>query len=231
MSKPKKTKPKSEQGNKVKELYKEVSTLSENITFSNNADKITKEDWDSIAWSASRAAEKIRDKRGLPNFDYTVLHKLRGIVLDTDQTIGVLKIINPAKILGVIKEAITRINNFQGEIDSLRGNLREIVWTDRVAEENIHSADFTSVIWNGTNYQFNKTQAECVKLLWQEYKKGALTLSEKTIGEEIGSDADNFRLIHVFRNHKSKGLHPAWGRMIVKRSKGIYGLVVHSEKN
>ncbi len=86
-------------------------------------------------------------------------------------------------------------------------------------DNNKHSVDFTSVCWEGKEYQFKKTQARCVGLLWDN-----LTLSEKTIGEKIESDADHFRLQHVFRSTRGKGMHPAWGKMIVRRGKGIFGL-------
>ncbi len=99
--------------------------------------------------------------------------------------------------------------------------------TDKAGDtkKNTHSADFTSVCWNGENYQFNATQAECVKFLWQEHEKGTKTLREKTIGENIGSDNENFRLIHTFRDKKTKTkMHLAWGKMIISCGKGTYGL-------
>jgi hypothetical protein len=89
-----------------------------------------------------------------------------------------------------------------------------------------HSEDFTSVRWNGKQYQFNKTQARCIELLWNND-----SLSEKTIGEKIESAADNFRLMHVFRNRRGKGMNPAWGKMIVKYGKGIFGLNRPAQKS
>ena len=78
-----------------------------------------------------------------------------------------------------------------------------------------HNKDFTSVVWYGTEYIFNKTQGLCIECLWRNE-----CLSEKTIGEDIGSSSDNYRLIHTFREH------PAWMEMIVKDScrKGIFRL-------
>lgn len=97
-----------------------------------------------------------------------------------------------------------------------------------------HSADFTSVIWYGTMYTFTKMQAACVRVLWAEWEKGGLTLSEKTIGEAVESDNDRFRLLHVFRTKSrntgkrtKKGqaaMHPAWRTMIVPAGKGIFKL-------
>ena len=81
-----------------------------------------------------------------------------------------------------------------------------------------HSDDFTSVRWHGTTYEFNKTQAHCISLLWPEWEKGKCGLSEKTIGKAISSQNDNFRLVHTFRKH------PAWGTVIVQAGKGCYRL-------
>ena len=83
-----------------------------------------------------------------------------------------------------------------------------------------HSGDFTSVIWYGKKYSFTKTQAECIKYLWEEWEKGGLSLSEKTIGELIDSASDNYRLMHTF----NRGKHPAWGSMITSVGKGIFAL-------
>ena len=88
-------------------------------------------------------------------------------------------------------------------------------------DENWHNDDFTEVLWNGKKYKFNKSQqALSVKYLWNNKRA-----REKSIGEAIGSEADNFRLIHIFRqrNKKSK-MHPAWGIMIVPDGKGIFAL-------
>lgn len=68
-----------------------------------------------------------------------------------------------------------------------------------------HSEDYSSVIWHGQRYTFNSTQALCIKLLWIEWEKGGLGLREKTIGEKIESENDNYRLSHTFRNHKALG--------------------------
>jgi hypothetical protein len=78
-----------------------------------------------------------------------------------------------------------------------------------------HSEDFTSVVWDGIPFVFTKSQAAVVKLLWCEYEKGTWTLSEKTIGEGIGSSANNYRIIHTF----DKGKHPAWGTLIISGPK------------
>ena len=81
-----------------------------------------------------------------------------------------------------------------------------------------HSEDFTSCVWKGVPYQFNKTQAACIDKLWKAWEAGTPTLSQLTIGNRIGSSDDNFRLNKVFRDH------PAWGVMIKPAGKGIYQL-------
>ncbi len=87
--------------------------------------------------------------------------------------------------------------------------------------KNWHNEDFTEVLWNGKQYKFDKPQQTLsVKYLW-ENKRGR----EKSIGEAIGSEADNFRLIHIFRQRSTKSkMHPAWGTMIIPDGKGIYAL-------
>jgi hypothetical protein len=90
---------------------------------------------------------------------------------------------------------------------------------DPVAAGPSHSADFTTVNWFGTKYTFDDgLQAKAVGQLWAEYEKGGLGLSEKTIGEKIGSNAENYRLANTFRGH------PAWETMIVKVRQGVYRL-------
>ncbi len=93
------------------------------------------------------------------------------------------------------------------------------------AELSTHSEDFTSVNWFGRKYQFAKgQQVQAIKALWCEWEKGGHSLSEKTIGEKVESTSDSFRLTHVFRNRSGKGMHPAWGTMIVSAQKGTYKL-------
>ncbi|MHB1157129.1 MAG: hypothetical protein ACYC26_09850 [Phycisphaerales bacterium] len=92
-----------------------------------------------------------------------------------------------------------------------------------------HASDFTSVEWGGQRYSFNKTQADCVRLLWEEWQAGRHGLSEKTIGDQIGSGSDSYRLLHTFRV-KAGGTHPAWGVMIQAVGKGIYALCAPDHK-
>ena len=85
-----------------------------------------------------------------------------------------------------------------------------------------HSADFTAVKWKGIKYEFSKAQATAVEMLWQEWEKGGLSLSEKTIGERIGTSNDNYRLTHTFR--VGRKMHPAWKTMIVSSGQGKFRL-------
>ncbi len=96
------------------------------------------------------------------------------------------------------------------------------------ADSPTHSADFTSVDWFGTSYTFTKgNQAETVRVLWEEYKRGGGSLGQGTIREKLNA-ADSFTLRKLFRHRKADGTyqkHPAWGTMIRQTSKGVYGLV------
>jgi hypothetical protein len=99
--------------------------------------------------------------------------------------------------------------------------------SDLLAEEkdrqgkNWHNEDYTEVCWNGQKYKFDKLQqASAVEYLWRNRRA-----REKSIGEAIGSSADNFRLIHIFRQKgKKTGMHPAWGTMIIQDGRGVFAL-------
>ena len=87
-----------------------------------------------------------------------------------------------------------------------------------------HSEDYTSVNWYGTAYTFSKGhQAEAIKALWAEWSKGGHGLSEKTVGEKIGSSSDRYRLAHTFRMKNGKP-HPALGTMIRSVGKGVFAI-------
>jgi hypothetical protein len=87
-----------------------------------------------------------------------------------------------------------------------------------------HSPDFTSVDWFGARYAFAKgNQAESVRVLWDAWEGGGHSLSQETIADRIGSNANRFQLAKVFRRRKPGGgyePHPAWGTMIQRDSKG-----------
>lgn len=85
------------------------------------------------------------------------------------------------------------------------------------------SADFSTVTWRGVTFQFNKTQAAVVKMLWPEAEKGR-GLREETIGVHLKSAACPFRLKEVFRGYttepgtrKRRRLsHEAWEKLVVR---------------
>jgi hypothetical protein len=79
-----------------------------------------------------------------------------------------------------------------------------------------HSADFSFVCWYGVDYNFTKTQAACVKVLYEAWDNRTPILTEETILEKAGSCGN--RLRDVFKVKKK--MHPAWGTMIVTAGKG-----------
>lgn len=91
-----------------------------------------------------------------------------------------------------------------------------------------HSDDFTSVVWYGTGYYFNRRmQAPSVKALWAQWEKSpGLGLHATTILESLDSsiERDRFRLSLVFRKH------PAWGTMIVPAGEGAFKLAAPPKK-
>ena len=92
--------------------------------------------------------------------------------------------------------------------------------------EATHSLDFTTVVWFGQRYIFAAgQQARAIALLWSEWEKGGFTLSEKTIGDHIGSSADNYELRSTFRlTLPGRPMHPAWNKMIVRVGRNLYKL-------
>lgn len=83
-----------------------------------------------------------------------------------------------------------------------------------------HSPDFRSVNWFGTPYAFTPKQAAVVGVLWQAWEANSPDVGQQTILEAV--DSDQGRLDHVFRAQGQP--HPAWGKMIVASSRGVYRL-------
>ena len=69
-----------------------------------------------------------------------------------------------------------------------------------------HSTDYTSVNWRGQEYQFNKNQATCVRLLHEAWVEGTPYLSGHTLLSEIEGAV---KMSGLYRRH------PAWKRLIV----------------
>jgi len=86
-----------------------------------------------------------------------------------------------------------------------------------------HSDDFRSVNWFGTVYTFNRSQADCVRLLWENWEKGKLSVHQRVFGDALEVANDNYRLRDTFRPKKIA--HRAWGSMIQRAGKGTFRLV------
>ena len=88
--------------------------------------------------------------------------------------------------------------------------------TSSDSQEFQHSTDYASVNWLGQQYQFNKNQATCVRLLHEAWLKGTPYLSSHTLLSEIEGVT---KMSGVFRRH------PAWMRLIVLgERRGTYRL-------
>lgn len=129
-----------------------------------------------------------------------------------------------------------RIANRRVGDNDLPNAVSEITKRDRADCRTSHSRDFASVCWYGTSYEFKTClQRECVRLLWEAWKNGTPSLSEKTIGDDAGSDSNSFQLAKVFREKKKKGrgyvAHPAWNTMIQRVGKGTFRLVCPAKEN
>ena len=74
------------------------------------------------------------------------------------------------------------------------------------SQEFQHSPDYASVNWLGQQYQFNKKQATCVRLLHEAWFEGTPYLSGQHLLSEILSAS---RMSDLFKGH------PAWNSLIV----------------
>jgi hypothetical protein len=83
-----------------------------------------------------------------------------------------------------------------------------------------HSLDYRTCIWDGAEYVFTRTQAACVRVLWEAADNGTAGVDQHTVLTE----AESFqgRLDHVFRSNSR--MHPAWGVMIQGLGHGLYRL-------
>ena len=88
--------------------------------------------------------------------------------------------------------------------------------TSSDSQEFQHSTDYASVNWLGQQYQFNKNQATCVRLLHEAWLEGTPYLSGHPLLSEIEGA---IKMSGVFRRH------PAWMRLIVLgERRGTYRL-------
>lgn len=85
-----------------------------------------------------------------------------------------------------------------------------------------HSPDFRSVHWFGADYAgesgFTPLQAAIVSILWEAWENRTPDVGAAYLLDRAGSARSKQRLDAVFHGH------PAWGRMIVSRSKGAFRL-------
>ncbi len=72
----------------------------------------------------------------------------------------------------------------------------------------LHSEDFRSVHWFGTDYCFTATQAACVGVLWRAWENKTPEVSQELV--LAGADSESGRLSDVF------GGSEAWKTMIVQ---------------
>jgi hypothetical protein len=85
-----------------------------------------------------------------------------------------------------------------------------------VPRDTSHSADFRSVRWHGADYDLSPTQAAIMRQLWEAMEAGEPDVSGETLLE--GAESESSRLPPLFQGH------PAWGRLIVSRRRGMYRL-------
>jgi len=88
------------------------------------------------------------------------------------------------------------------------------------ARPRAHSSDFGTLVWNGTEYKFSKTQAACIKILFENWQNGTPEVMGETLLEASLSSREELRLI--FRNSG------AWGTLITSPRKGFYRLAEHA---
>lgn len=88
-----------------------------------------------------------------------------------------------------------------------------------------HTPDFRSVRWFHVRHLFSLSQARAIEALWHAWEDGELALSQKEIGEAVGSSSDDFRLKKLFKDLNSPtGMHPAWDTMIHSLGRGQFAL-------
>ena len=85
---------------------------------------------------------------------------------------------------------------------------RSLASSRRRGMEVAHSDDFREVRWHGVQYRFTPTQAQCVKVLWNNWERGTPEVGDATVLEL--ADSNSGRLDHVFRSAGQR-FHEAWG--------------------
>ncbi len=83
--------------------------------------------------------------------------------------------------------------------------------------------DYRSIVWCDDPFTLTKSQALMMKVLVEAREKGHLAVPQARLLNAI----DNINPPKSVRSYffrKGKGYHPAWGRLIVKGSKDMFGL-------
>lgn len=121
-----------------------------------------------------------------------------------------------------IRASLQRAVELGDKIDPQSASSRVIDTQSEVA----HSEDFTTVRWYGTQYTFRPgQQTRIVELLWKEWERKTRGLSRAKLAELLESNAQDFRVSHVFIDKRSRKKHPAWNTLIREVESGIYALV------
>jgi hypothetical protein len=92
-----------------------------------------------------------------------------------------------------------------------------------------HSPDFRLVTWKKRNFSFTDRQAQIIKFMWEQRKKGKREISKEEILEEIG-ETERFKELDIKELFKKSS---AWKYFIkpVTRRKGRYCLVIPIAKS
>ena len=129
-------------------------------------------------------------------------------ILESEGTIKVIRTIDGGKapmLTGHGKLMIAALSESLGEKDTPAA-LSPISEPSPESQEFQHSPDYASVNWLGQQYQFNKNQATCVRLLHEAWFEGTPYLSGQHLLSEILSAS---RMSDLFKGH------PAWNSLIV----------------
>lgn len=116
------------------------------------------------------------------------------------------------------------------EIETLKGEIGPAADDDfgPDSNDNYHSQDFTTVVWDGVTYTFTPKQADVICFLWDQWKAGTPWVRQISIAETLGFIEHRFDLRKTFRQldkaTKKMVPHDAMGKMIFSNGKGIFGL-------
>ncbi|MDE2104066.1 MAG: hypothetical protein KGL39_42910 [Patescibacteria group bacterium] len=101
------------------------------------------------------------------------------------------------------------------EIDLLRWLASQATFRSQAPRAR-HSADFASVDWFGTHFDFTPLQGRVIRQLWDAWESDTPGLRGETL--VTGAGSPNTEMHRVFEGH------PAWNSLITSPRKGIYRL-------